>query len=183
MVAEAGRRAVAAGVPVEFRAARAEALPFADAALDGYRAERLYQHLANPLAALAEARRCLAPGGRIVLVDQDWDAFLLDAEDVATSRDVHRAFTDSLVGGTVGRQFRRLLIQAGFAHVRVEIDAVASDDAVAYGFIVDLLDRAARAAGLESAKVDTWSADQRQRLADGRFFMLMTHFVASATRS
>jgi hypothetical protein len=130
-----------------------------------------------------EAHRCLARGGRIVLVDQDWDAFLLDAGDVANSRDVHWAFTDSLVGGTVGRQFRRLLIQAGFAHVRVEVDAVASDDAVAYGFIVDVLDRTARAAGLEPTKVDAWSADQRKRLADGRFFMLMTHFVASAIRA
>src|SRR6266540_3313335 len=71
MVAEARRRS--GGESVEF--AIASALPLEDGALAGYRAERLYQHLADPSAALAEAWRVLAPGGRLVLVDQDWDAF------------------------------------------------------------------------------------------------------------
>ncbi len=61
MVAEARRRSDAGSV--EFAIADVSALPLEDAALAGYRAERLYQHLADPGAALAEAWRVLAPDG------------------------------------------------------------------------------------------------------------------------
>jgi ubiquinone/menaquinone biosynthesis C-methylase UbiE len=70
MLAEARRRSVGAGV--EYALADAVDLPLEDGALAGYRAERVYQHLPDPAAALAEARRVLAREGRIVLVDQDW---------------------------------------------------------------------------------------------------------------
>jgi hypothetical protein len=30
---------------------------------------------------LAEARRVLVPGGRIVLIGQDWDTFAIDSDD------------------------------------------------------------------------------------------------------
>lgn len=49
----------------------AEDLPFEDGSIDGYRADKVFHELSDPAEALAEARRVLAPGARIVLVDQD----------------------------------------------------------------------------------------------------------------
>lgn len=182
MVAEAERRATVAGTAARFVCAPADALPLPAGSADAYRAERLYQHLADPGAALAEAMRCLKPGGRLVLVDQDWDACFLDAADPATARAIHRAFADSLVNGTVGRQFRRLLLDAGFAEVTLEAETITTGDGTQYGFMIDLLARSARAARLDESAVESWVADQRRRVEGDRFFMAMTHFVASAVR-
>jgi ubiquinone/menaquinone biosynthesis C-methylase UbiE len=83
MIAEARRPPTASGSSTRADAAD---LPLEDGVLGGYRAERVYQHLADPAAALKEARRVLAPGGRIVLVDQDWDGLVIDGEPKQITR-------------------------------------------------------------------------------------------------
>lgn len=52
---------------VDFRAAEAESLPFADASFDAVVASFLLPHLADAPAAVAELARVLAPGGRLAL--------------------------------------------------------------------------------------------------------------------
>jgi len=182
MIAEAKRRGTRAGLACHFHCASAEQLPFEAGSVHAYRAERLYQHLTNPQAVLGEAFRVLAPGGRIVLIDQDWDLAILDSVNLEIARMVQRAFSNSLVNGTIGRQFRRLLLDAGFGEVSIEADTVAVSDAHQYGFVVDIMKRAALGGGVDSALVESWSADQHQRIEQDRFFMSMTHFLASATR-
>ncbi|MGW9209292.1 methyltransferase domain-containing protein [Embleya sp. NPDC055664] len=44
----------------------------------GYRADKVLHESADPEAVVAEARRVLRPGGRIVLTGQDWDTILVD---------------------------------------------------------------------------------------------------------
>lgn len=176
-------RAAREGVDAAFQLARAEELPFATASLDGYRAERLYQHLNDPGKALAEAHRVLAPGGRIVLVDQDWDTLVVDSDDKATTRKLLRAFGDGIVNSAVGRQYRRRLLDAGFTDVEIHAEAVASTSWDDYGFLLEMMSYGAEASGaVDSASAQAWIADQRERAARGRFFMTITHFLATARR-
>ncbi len=182
MVIEANRRAGAAGLEGMFTKASAEALPLESGSVDAYRAERLYVHIPNLAASLAEAKRVLRPGGRIVLVDQDWDAAFLDADDLATARVVHDAFTDSLVHGNIGRMFYALLRDAGFADVEVRGDAFTSASPEEFGVVVDIIASSARTAGADGERLEAWIADQKRRMANGRFFAAMTHFIASAVR-
>ncbi|HET6314915.1 MAG TPA: methyltransferase domain-containing protein [Chloroflexota bacterium] len=65
---------------IDVRAADATNLPLGDGQAPGYRADKLYHILSDPHAALAEARRVLRPGGRIVLRGQDWDAVVIDSD-------------------------------------------------------------------------------------------------------
>ena len=50
--------------------------------------------LDDPARAAGEARRVLAPGGRIVLIGQDWDTFVIDADDAALTRTIVHARAD-----------------------------------------------------------------------------------------
>ncbi|MDT7805967.1 MAG: hypothetical protein QOI78_9400 [Actinomycetota bacterium] len=57
---------------VDFLAASAYRLPFADGSFDVAFSHALFEHLAAPLDALAELRRVLKPGGRLALSTSDW---------------------------------------------------------------------------------------------------------------
>ncbi len=173
----------AAGLAVTFTNANAEALPFETASLDAYRAERLYQHLVDPTKALAEAHRILAPGGRIVLVDQHWDATLIDSDDVQTTRTLLRNFADGIANVSAPLRFHRLLRDAGFAEVEVFAEAVTSRSWDDYGWFPELLARVAEASGIvPSAVASAWLDDQRGRAAEGRFFVTMVQFLGCGTR-
>ena len=68
MLAAARRRL--AGVPdVELRSGALEALPLEDGELDAAILSLVLHYTAEPPAVLAEARRVLAPGGRLLVVD------------------------------------------------------------------------------------------------------------------
>ena len=179
MVREAARRVPDAQMYV----ADAASLPLEDGALSGYRAERVYQHVADPMPSLAEAMRVLEPGGRVVLIDQDWDGFLVDGDDRETTRAMLRGFADSIPNGWAGRRNGLALAAAGFVDVEVEAETVTRID---YDYAAPVLP-ALKAAAVDAGAVEehvalAWLEEQRRRGVEGRFFAAMTHFLASATR-
>ena len=65
----AARGRLAGAENVEVRAGELEALPLADAELDAALLFLVLHYVAEPAAALAEARRVLRPGGRLLVID------------------------------------------------------------------------------------------------------------------
>lgn len=81
MVARARERLARAGAShASFHEGRAEALPFGDASFDAVVTRLSLHHFPRVPAALAEMRRVLAPGGRLVVADV---VSPLGAEDAA----------------------------------------------------------------------------------------------------
>jgi ubiquinone/menaquinone biosynthesis C-methylase UbiE len=179
-IAAARARAAGSG-QVDFQVADAVSLPLPDASLDAYRAERVYMHLKSPGAALAEAFRVLRPGGRLLVMDQDWDTLVLDG-DVATTRMVTRAFTDSLVNGTIARRMRPLLRQAGFNDIKVTLESTLETDGTAVDWLTGSIAKAAVAGGLDPALVDAWVRDLQRRSDEDRFLLASVHFITTARK-
>src|SRR5881296_1745577 len=74
MIAEARRKAAARGVSIRLEEADAEALPFARGSFDLVISRHLLWTLPHPEAAIDEWIRVLRPGGRLVVVDGQFDA-------------------------------------------------------------------------------------------------------------
>lgn len=183
LVDVAKRRAARRGIKVDLQVGDAAALPFADGSLHAYRAERVYQHLREPAPFLNEARRVLAPGGRIILIDQDWDGVLVDSHDLASTRTIARVTSSGIVNSAVGRQYYRLLKDAGFTNVQVYADTHISTNYDEYGFFPELWVNVIDATGaLDTKTIQSWLADQQERAKNGRFFLAMTHFLGVGTR-
>jgi ubiquinone/menaquinone biosynthesis C-methylase UbiE len=119
--------AVARGVPQNARVQRAaaEALPFGDDLYDAARAERVFQHLADPDNAARELFRVLKPRGVAMLIDQDWETVVIAGSERDLTRAVVHAHSDCIANPMAGRYNGATLRSAGFFETNVEIDGVS----------------------------------------------------------
>ncbi len=99
-------------------------LPVADASVDAVYGRFLMQHVGDPAPLLAEIRRVLRPGGRVLLADVDDRGVVFHPELPALRVFYDRAGPAQIrVGGDrhVGAKLPALLAQAGLAHVEYEV--------------------------------------------------------------
>ncbi|GAA4234164.1 SAM-dependent methyltransferase [Streptosporangium album] len=166
----------------DLRVGDAYALPFQDGQLAGYRAEKVYHELGDPARALGEARRVLAPGGRIVLIGQDWDTFVIDSDHPGLTRTIVHARADTIAAPRAARGYRNLLLDAGFDDVAVEVRTGVFSDELMLPALSGIADAACAAGAITPDQAATWTAEQAGRARDGRLFMAVPLFVAAARR-
>jgi len=112
-----------------FRVADVYDLPFADDTFTVVYGHQLLQHLARPVAALAEASRVLTPGGIIAVRDADYGTMVHDPPEPALDRWLDLYHRVARCGGSepdAGRMLSGWVAQAGF------IDIVASTSTWTY---------------------------------------------------
>lgn len=131
MIAEARRKAAERGVQVRFEEGDAEQLPFTSATFDLVISRHLLWTLPHPEAAVDEWIRVLKPGGRLVIVDGQFDADVLaPPAGSARASTEYTAIGDQLpfLGGRPQADIQALLETHGLEHVRSDglLDLVAA---------------------------------------------------------
>jgi SAM-dependent methyltransferase len=168
---------------VSFHVADARALPFADAAFDAVRTERLLMHVPDVTRAVAEMVRVTRPGGRISVFDFDWDAFVIDSPDRDTTRAVVRSFSDHMKNGWIGRRMPRLFADAGLTDVTVTTAGMRLPFPFFELLMGGHLTRMADAGTVTRPALDAWSADLAEAHARGRFLAMLTAFIVAGSRA
>ena len=116
MLAIAAERGRAPGsAPVEFREGDALALPFDDDSFDAAVSTQVYEYIEDMPGALAEAHRVLRPGGRLLVLDTDWDSIVWRSSDRERMRRVLAVWDEHLVDPHLPARLGGLLTDAGFA--------------------------------------------------------------------
>jgi SAM-dependent methyltransferase len=117
MLAMAAARGCGAGAaPVEVAEADvAGPLPVGDGAVDLAVSTQVYEYVGDVAAALAEARRALRPGGRLLVLDTDWDSIVWRSPDDRLMARVLAAWDEHLAHRDLPRRLPQLLREAGFA--------------------------------------------------------------------
>ncbi|GAA2836389.1 methyltransferase domain-containing protein [Kribbella solani] len=164
-----------------FHVARSDELPVEDESMDGYRALRLFHLLDDPAPTVAEARRVLRPGGRIVVGGQDYGFLMLDGTDQDLTDVVLLGLESRTAAPRAARGLRALLIDHGFGDVEVVVHTEVVTD---HRQLAPQLSAAA-AAAVEKALItqedaDGWLADQARRGRRDRFLAAIPTLLVAA---
>ena len=184
MIAAAQQRAAGLALPVSFTVGDAHRLAFADDTFDGCRADRIFQHLAQPDQALAELVRVAKPGAAVVVVDPDWETLVIDALDPAVTRRVVEAICDDHRHGRMGRQLPRLFRRAGLVEVGVvPITPTIGDYALADQLFGLARVWSGRGTGtVSAAEAESWVRELQAADRAGEFFSAMSGFIVSGRK-
>jgi ubiquinone/menaquinone biosynthesis C-methylase UbiE len=182
IVAEAQKYVLREGLAAQivFECGPGESLQYPDASFDCACAARLLLHAHAPEAILREMRRVVRPGGRVVVMDWDFETVAVDHPDRELTRRVLHWRTDNYGGDNwSGRQLWRQMQAAGLQqlslHPLVSVVHAESDG------LTQSLWRAAQVAmdsGAVSAEEQAgWVGDLKARIKAGTFFASIVYFI------
>ncbi len=178
MVAEARLRARDSGLPAQFVVGDAHSLPFDDDSFDACRADRVLQHLERPLEALQEMARVTRLGGRVLVVDPDYETLVIDVPERVITRKIEAYRRDyELRNGSLAHQMPRLFRQLGLRDVRVEAQTlILHDPRQAFG-VAEWAKRAHEKGLLTPDEAAAWEAAFARVVDAGTFLFAVTFFT------
>ena len=161
-------------------------LPVEDLNFDVATASQLLCFVADVDKALSEMFRALKPGGRLVILDTDWDSLVWNCGDDALMDRTIRMMTDVYADANVPRTLSRRLMAAGFqitdrrvfSVVNWELDADSYSRQIV-GFIKPMME-----ASDDFTEDDwaAWNADQKATAEAGEYMFSVNRYVFTAVK-
>ena len=182
LVAEAICRAAVRNQAITFQVGDAQNLSFPDGTFDAVRTERMLMHIPDAEKALSEMARVLRRGGRMAVLDFDWETQFCDSPHKETTRKIALSFCDSMKNGWIGRRLPRIFREVGMTDIAVLFRTVLVD----YDFLQLLLGghivRAVSEGTLSESEADRWWTHLARANDEGTFHYGFTASIVSGAK-
>ena len=187
MIEAARRTAAASGLAIELQPASVYQLPFADGEFDAVRAERVFQHLDNPEAALREMLRVTKPGGRVLTSDPDHGQGGLALDDPAHRRvyeALQRAMARMITNPHSGTRLRGMFVRVGMRDVEQLVKSFDFNhtEFMQMFFVFERLAAAAAAGEITAQEGEGFLAAIEERHQAGTFYGSAIGYTVAGTK-
>ena len=172
--------------PVDFQLGDATKLPFRDGTFDAAVSIQVYEYVADVDAALSEARRILKPGGRILVVDTDWDSIVWHGADPVLTASVLSAWAEHLVDPHLPGTLTRRLRSNGFtvqAHDAFTVlNPVYDQRTFSRGLIGLIKNFVPGRQSVSHERAEAWSEQLSRAGETGGYFFSLTRYLFLAVK-
>ncbi|MBI3370880.1 MAG: methyltransferase domain-containing protein [Betaproteobacteria bacterium] len=171
---------------VDVRTGDAADLQFPDETFDFVTATQVYCYVPDAARAVKEAARVLRKGGRLVILDSDWDMCIWESSDrLLTRRIIDARSAVQFAHANLPRMLHGFIRAAGMTLSGVQafpiIETRYDPNAYSAG-IIEPARNAALKHGIPPGDVAAWENDLRSRTSDGEWFFCLNRFVFTATK-
>ena len=170
----------------EFSLGDALELPYPDAYFDAAVSTQVYEYVADIPGALAELFRVMRPGGRVAILDTDYDSFVLNVTDRALSNRILKAWDAHFVHRGLPRVLTGLLRAAGFAVRHRDafpmFNAEYHDNTYCKGILAMMASFAVGREGVTKEDAAAWLADLADLGERGDFFFSLNRYLFIAAK-
>jgi arsenite methyltransferase len=170
---------------VEARIGDAASLDFPDETFDFVVSTQVYCYVADVARAIGEAARVLRKGGRLAILDTDWDLCTWASGDPSLTRRMLAARETLFAHAHLPRQLHGMLVGAGLtladAQVFPFVETHYDPDSFG-GEAIQVTCEAALKQGVPAADVAAWERDLRSRTSEGEWFFCLNRFIFLARK-
>jgi ubiquinone/menaquinone biosynthesis C-methylase UbiE len=186
MTTEAQKYALAEGIDngITFETCPAESLPYPVASFDGALAARLLLHATDPEAVIREMKRVVKPGGRVVVMDWDFDTITVDHPNRELTRRLLHWRNDHHGGNNwSGRQLWRRMREADLQNLSVHpwVSVAQSEEDGLTQSLWRAAQVACEAGAISPVEQENWVNELKNRLCAGTFFASIVYFIVKGT--
>jgi SAM-dependent methyltransferase len=171
--------------PMEFVAASAESLPFRDGSFDVAVSTQVYEYVEDVPRAVAELHRVLRQGGRVAILDTDWDSIVCHSRDRERTERVLAAWEEHLVDARLPRRLRGMLDAGGFGFVRCEAVPMFNfgyqRNTFSAGIVAMIAEFVSGRGGIGAEEAAAWRADVVELGED--YFFSLNRYLFTAVRA
>ncbi|MFI5610075.1 methyltransferase domain-containing protein [Amycolatopsis sp. NPDC051903] len=162
----------------------ATALPYPDGSFDAAVSTQVYEYVPDVPAALAELRRVLRPGGRVLILDTDADSHVWHTSDPERHRRVLDAWDEHLAHPRLPRVLSALLRRAGFRvtghHVHPIVNPELTPDSFSATEMQIIADFVPGRRGVTAEEAQAWLADLQALGRAGEYFYCLNRYLFTA---
>jgi ubiquinone/menaquinone biosynthesis C-methylase UbiE len=171
---------------IEFRHGDATRLPYSDEEFDAVVSTQVLEYVPDVHAALAEVHRVVRTGGRVALLDTDWDSIVWYSPDRASMSRVLTAWEEHAADPFLPRTLARRLSCAGF-QVEVQkiiplLDTEFDPNTYSNRMIDLIIPFVIGRGGITRDDAEAWARDPRDCGTNGEYSFSLNRYLFLARR-
>jgi arsenite methyltransferase len=163
----------------------ATALPLPTASFDAAVTTQVLEYVPDIQTALAELYRVVRPGGRVVILDTDWDSIVWHATNPDRMRTILAAWTRRFADPYLPRTLAPRLKAAGFEVTGPDVLVIVNPDYDPNTYSLanaKIMATFAKSHGVPAELVEAWTADLEALGQRGEYFFSLNRYLFTARR-
>ena len=171
---------------VELRQGSAVDLPLDDGSFDAATCTQTLLYVPDVDQSIAELARVLKVGGRLAVVETDWNGAIVNSADLAMTQTIFQSLQAAIPNPNLPTKLSPMLRAHGLGAIKIEAIPIINTGTTSANFSPTVIKWASDTAVLEKAisqkEADAWMADLVAKAKIGEYFFSVNRFLFSAVR-